>query len=423
MPSYTTYMRQVQDSDDDIQWITMKGNHIPIKKGQTKEEAVKSFIERKKGVANEIAEREHGRSVGAWIGSAKEHKDLFYRTENGEIKSNEGMHKFAKTVETQVRNARKTKQFKDSVLSAHSIAMGDLQKNMPASMKKTFTTERHKELMEKKFKDKDENVISGNWDYTKQYRNEFFDKEGNWLDNEAEKRYEYIKNVEKKFDEIYSNREFEAMKHAANEIWKSDKKQYNKTELAPKEKESDLKKWDKEVTKYHDEEEKVEQTRKAIQSDLGKFADAYNKLYKDSDAFTYNPSDLDKEYNKAMHNDKFKEWVQSMVKERGDVFASDRELHALLIVAKEKGLIPQEKKAKAKSKGDSPLVKAVAKALGKSEAEAESEIDGAAQYIKDLMKANDLRNGDVEETLRGLGVEPDYAEEFLHWATYMKNKK
>lgn len=67
------------------------------------------------------------------------------------------------------------------------------------------------------------------------------------------------------------------------------------------------------------------------------------------------------------------------------------------------------------------MVKAVAKALGKSESEAESEINGAAQYIKDLMKAKDLRNGDVEETLRGLGVEPDYAEEFLHWATYMKN--
>lgn len=51
MPSYTQYMRQmaVMDaSDDDIEsWITVKGNHIPIKKGQSKEDAVKEFISKK----------------------------------------------------------------------------------------------------------------------------------------------------------------------------------------------------------------------------------------------------------------------------------------------------------------------------------------------------------------------------------------
>ena len=49
MPSYMSYLRQmaVLDSDGDIQWITVKGNHIPIKKGQSKEEAVKSFFESK----------------------------------------------------------------------------------------------------------------------------------------------------------------------------------------------------------------------------------------------------------------------------------------------------------------------------------------------------------------------------------------
>lgn len=34
MPSYTAYKRQVMDADDNITWITMKGNHIPIKEGQ-----------------------------------------------------------------------------------------------------------------------------------------------------------------------------------------------------------------------------------------------------------------------------------------------------------------------------------------------------------------------------------------------------
>ena len=53
MPSYTQYMRQmaVMDAnDDDIEsWITVKGNHIPIRKGQSKEDAVKSFVESKGG--------------------------------------------------------------------------------------------------------------------------------------------------------------------------------------------------------------------------------------------------------------------------------------------------------------------------------------------------------------------------------------
>lgn len=53
MPSYTQYMRQmaVMDADDDNieTWITVKGNHIPIMKGQSKEDAVKAFIEKKGG--------------------------------------------------------------------------------------------------------------------------------------------------------------------------------------------------------------------------------------------------------------------------------------------------------------------------------------------------------------------------------------
>ena len=32
---------------DDVEWITVKGNHIPVKDGQTKEQAVKEFLEKK----------------------------------------------------------------------------------------------------------------------------------------------------------------------------------------------------------------------------------------------------------------------------------------------------------------------------------------------------------------------------------------
>lgn len=35
--------------DEDIEWITVKGTHIPIKKGESKEQAVKKFLEGKKG--------------------------------------------------------------------------------------------------------------------------------------------------------------------------------------------------------------------------------------------------------------------------------------------------------------------------------------------------------------------------------------
>lgn len=37
----------LDESDPDIEWITVKGNHIPIKPGQSKEEAVNAFFESK----------------------------------------------------------------------------------------------------------------------------------------------------------------------------------------------------------------------------------------------------------------------------------------------------------------------------------------------------------------------------------------
>lgn len=36
------------DKDEDIEWITVRGTHIPIKKGESKEQAVKKFLESKK---------------------------------------------------------------------------------------------------------------------------------------------------------------------------------------------------------------------------------------------------------------------------------------------------------------------------------------------------------------------------------------
>ena len=45
---YNLYRQMVvRDEDEDIQWITVRGNHIPIKKGQSKGEAVAEFFNKK----------------------------------------------------------------------------------------------------------------------------------------------------------------------------------------------------------------------------------------------------------------------------------------------------------------------------------------------------------------------------------------
>lgn len=45
---YGKNLQNASDADDDIDWITVKGNHIPIKSGQSKEDAINSFFESKK---------------------------------------------------------------------------------------------------------------------------------------------------------------------------------------------------------------------------------------------------------------------------------------------------------------------------------------------------------------------------------------
>ena len=143
----------------------------------------------------------------------------------------------------------------------------------------------------------------------------------------------------------------------------------------------------------------------------------YNSQYLD-DKYEYRLG----EWDKRIKDPEFKKKVQEFVEARGDFITSDREVKAFMLAAKENGLIPQENAAKkepakpAEAKNpNSALVSAVAKALNTTPADAETEIEGAAQHISDLMKAKDLRNGDVEETLLGLGV--DYAEEFMEWVS------
>lgn len=50
-----------KEKDDDVEWITVHGNHIPVKKGQSKDEAVKEFLDNKNRAqkAFDLAQKVH----------------------------------------------------------------------------------------------------------------------------------------------------------------------------------------------------------------------------------------------------------------------------------------------------------------------------------------------------------------------------
>lgn len=91
MPSYNSYKRQmsVLDNDDDITWITVKGNHIPIKKGQNKEDAVKEFFESKKSGKKVDKAKSGGKVYNKTISKVRQFKaktDGTYDFETGKPK-------------------------------------------------------------------------------------------------------------------------------------------------------------------------------------------------------------------------------------------------------------------------------------------------------------------------------------------------
>lgn len=69
MTNFLSYKRHIAvlDADDsEIEsWITVRGNHIPIMKGQSKEDAVKSFIEKKGGEYKKESYGKHYVKTGA----------------------------------------------------------------------------------------------------------------------------------------------------------------------------------------------------------------------------------------------------------------------------------------------------------------------------------------------------------------------
>lgn len=70
------YLEKIQNAekDDELEWITVKGNHIPVKEGQTKEEAVKEFLYKKEkdgGVGSPKKADIKTKEFKSWFGKSK----------------------------------------------------------------------------------------------------------------------------------------------------------------------------------------------------------------------------------------------------------------------------------------------------------------------------------------------------------------
>ena len=67
--------RLIAKNDDDTEWITVKGNHIPIKEGQSKAEAVKEFLAKK--------EKQSKTNTSKPIAGIKRGKPMSFKQANG----------------------------------------------------------------------------------------------------------------------------------------------------------------------------------------------------------------------------------------------------------------------------------------------------------------------------------------------------
>lgn len=227
MPSYLQYKRHLAllDADDsNIEaWITVKGNHIPIMKGQSKEEAVKSFIEKKGD--KELSKRENKPTT---VGNA-------IKKVVSQVKENHEIYKEHKKQE----NAKRW----DKLSSERT--------NKPVTAGEA--TKKAVEIAGK---------VSGKG-------------------NEPKMRIALPEGKERK---------------------------------------------------------------QIIDRVLNDFHKNYDKLYK-NDKLDAQGGDLVKKFDKDMQESpEFKEFVREVVKQRGDVFSSDREVKALMMAAKEYGLIVDDRK-------------------------------------------------------------------------------
>lgn len=137
MPSYLSYLNQmsVLDADDDIQWITVRGNHIPIKKGENKEDAIKSFFESKGKESKKTAQKSPEKSDNGSSGSGNEAKsETPIKTENVTLKSilkkaKESKENKSVTVESVIKDAVAEKQYSEKEIRKRQNNYEEYRKN------------------------------------------------------------------------------------------------------------------------------------------------------------------------------------------------------------------------------------------------------------------------------------------------------
>lgn len=324
MPSYSQYLRQMAIMDaqeEDITWITVKGNHIPIKNGQNKGEAIKEFFESKKSGGEKKAEastnkhdqlKKMGKEI---VEHRKKWNEANELVDKGAFKDKTESHKEA-IKRSGEELAKKEKEYE----KLHAELTGGEKKQ-----DKGAKSLKHHEDLDRMLESvmaygghtmSPEDILSDG--YHGQFLQKYVAKYG------EEEVKEAIKDMQSKIDSIKHDVYTDSEGVSYNSIvWKKDP----------------MLEEEKRVQKYHEEEENAEADFKKLRSSFGSH---YDKLY--NDIKLDNESDyLLREWDKHIEDPKFKKQVQKFVEARGDFISSDREVKAFMLAAKEHGLIPDEK--------------------------------------------------------------------------------
>lgn len=355
MTSYLRYKAQIAicDADDDIEsWITVRGNHIPIKKGQSKEEAVKSFIEHQAG-KNDLPQGTKWsptNTKGEGTGNKPSQKKEKYNIQHGaKISDIEGMinaHADKKAYKSwKEEEEYVAEKLKEEGIYAYGNQIKEAMKNVYGD---TYTKERKEESKyDPDFEVVRKNALANGNVYGGKYTQK----------SKAEAYKEYKKDTESSKSESKPDKAYNTKglyQDALNEL---------DDQIADKQKElenihlsmtenaeggyfdiasanmEDIEFVKGQLKELKKKREKLVGSQQATGSLRSKFSQKYDELYKDSkkDA-KYNY--LVKDFDLRMKDDpQFKKQVQEFVKERGDVLSSDREVKAYMLAAEESGIL------------------------------------------------------------------------------------
>lgn len=315
MTSYLRYKQHlaVVDADDtEIEsWITVRGNHIPIKKGQTKEEAVKSFISSKKKNLvdnhNRLIEATKLEKQGYFGKETPSHSKAITKSaiEMGKEEKN-----LEELMEFGVKEANKYDREYYARWSAgqepHTLKTEQIEKDLNAYRQMRISKPDDNELLDKIHDLSDELKLRKNIEESKpesKYDPEFETVRKNALAN----------------GNVYGGKYTQKSKAEAYKEYKNDTSSKENMKKA-----NEFVNGSGNTQKPTPAEEHT--TTRTI---LTMFHKHYDDLY---DGKTKHNASLVKEFDDKMAKDpEFKKQVQAFVRERGDVLSSDREVEAYML--------------------------------------------------------------------------------------------